>query len=310
MSFVPSRLFASAASYYDRYRSRYPGTKVADLARRLDINRSHTVADVGCGTGQLTIALARFAGRVVAIDPVNGMLLLGEQAAVAEGVTNITWRRGDSGQLDRLIPAGIVLASFAASFHWMDRSGVARTLDRLLAPTGAIVTINEILRDEEQPDWARAADEVRRRYLGDDFEAEVATFTGPAQDHRSVLAASPFCDIESVIWEWERSLTAEGVVGLQFSYSVSTPERLGLHAAGFARDVDAAVRAAQPDGVFIEPFRVEVLIARRPTGDREKKAESVRADGDLVREVLRESPVTRCSSMEGLDARGSQARLT
>ena len=86
-----------------------------------------------------------------------------------------------------------------------------------------------------------------------------------ARDHRSILVASPFCDIESVVWAWERRLTAEQLVGLQFSYSVSTPERLGLHAADFARDVDAAVRAAQPGGVFIEPLRVEVLIALRPT---------------------------------------------
>jgi hypothetical protein len=45
---------------------------------------------------------------------------------------------------------------------------------------------------------------------------------------------------------------------------VSTPERLGDRAAQFARDVDAAVTATPPDGVFTEPFRVEVLIARRP----------------------------------------------
>jgi hypothetical protein len=193
------------------------------------------------------------------------MLSLGEQAAVAAGLTNITWRRGDSGQLDRLIPAGTYVASFAASFHWMDRSAVAHTLDRLLLPTGAIVTINEVLGDEEQPEWARAADEICRRHLGDDFEVAVETFTNPGLDHRSVLAASPFCDVESIIWEWERKLTAEEVVGLQFSYSVSTPERLGGRAAQFARDVHAAVTAIRPDGVFIEPFRVEVLIARRPT---------------------------------------------
>jgi len=266
MSFVPSEAFASTASYYDRYRSRYPEIEIADLARRLEIDPSHTVADVGCGSGQLTLALARFAGRVVAIDPVDGMLLLGRQAAAAAGLTNIEWLRGDSGQLDRLIPAGTHVACFAASFHWMDRAAVARTLDRLLAPTGAIVTINEILEDDEQPAWARAADEVRRTYLGDDFEAAVQSFTRPALDHRSVLAASEFCDVESVVWEWKRNLTAEEAVGLQFTYSVSTPERLGDRAAEFARDVHAAVRAAQPDGVFVEPFRVEVLIARRPAG--------------------------------------------
>jgi SAM-dependent methyltransferase len=265
MSFVPSEAFASTASYYDRYRSRYPEVEVAALARQLEIGPIHTVADIGCGTGQLSLALARFAGRVVAIDPVDRMLSLGEQAAAAAGLTNITWLCGDSRHLDRLIPAGTYVACFAASFHWMDRSAVAHTLDGLLAPTGAIVTLNEILEDDEQPEWARAAEEVCRSYLGDDFEGPVETFTRPALDHRSVLAAYEFGDVERVVWEWERNLTAEEVVGLQFTYSVSTPERLGDRATHFARDVHAAVMATQPDGVFIEPFRVEVLIARRAT---------------------------------------------
>jgi hypothetical protein len=105
------------------------------------------------------------------------------------------------------------------------------------------------------PEWTRAADEVRRRYLGDDFESEVATFTVPARDHRSILVASPFCDIESVVGVWERRLTAEQVVGPQFSYSVSTPLREGF---------DTTFRALISE---IETTRVdrEVLALERPT---------------------------------------------
>jgi hypothetical protein len=135
----------------------------------------------------------------MAID--NSMLSLGEQAAAAVGLTNITWSRGDSEHLDHLIPAGTYVAAFAASFHWMDRLAVANSLNDLLSPTGAIVTINDVLEDQEQPEWARAADTVRQGYVSDSCELAVQTFTRPEQDHRSVLSASPFCAIESVVWE-------------------------------------------------------------------------------------------------------------
>jgi SAM-dependent methyltransferase len=268
MDFVPNRAFASAASYYARYRSTYPAADVVDLVRRLEIDRSHTVADIGCGTGQLSLALAEHAGRVIAIDPVAGMLRLGQQAAGAAGLTNITWALGDSEHLDLLVPAGAYVATFAASFHWMDRLSVAHALDGLLDGNGAMVTINDILQEQEQPEWARAADSVRRRYLGDDCDQVVEQFTQPILDHGTVLRGSPFCEIERLIWEWERPLTAEEVVGLQSTYSVSTPERLADRASQFARDLYEAVHTSQPDNTFIEPFRVEVLIARRARQER------------------------------------------
>ena len=45
------------------------------------------------------------------------------------------------------------------------------------------------------------------------------------------------------------------VVGLQFSYSLSTPALLGGDAAAFAADVQDAVLALHPDGTVVEPLR-------------------------------------------------------
>lgn len=45
------------------------------------------------------------------------------------------------------------------------------------------------------------------------------------------------------------------VVGLQFSYSFSTPALLGGDAAAFAADVQDAVLALHPDGTVVEPLR-------------------------------------------------------
>ena len=150
---------------------------------------------------------------------------------------------------------------FAASFHWTDRAAVVRTLGRLLEPGGAIVVVKDALTDADQPDWVRAIDAIRTRYVGPHLPALPPHF---GRSHHDVLAGSPFSVVETLHWSWRRELTVEQIVGLQFSYSFSSPVRFGDRAAAFADDVRAAVLARHPSGTVVEPVRLDVLIARRP----------------------------------------------
>ncbi len=77
MTTRPERLFESAVTQYARYRTSYPAREVAHLATLVGLDRSNTVIDVGCGSGQLAMPLARHAGQVIAIDPVPDMLAAG-----------------------------------------------------------------------------------------------------------------------------------------------------------------------------------------------------------------------------------------
>jgi ubiquinone/menaquinone biosynthesis C-methylase UbiE len=256
---VPQQLFSSAADYYAQYRPGYPQSLVDALAARAGLNGTQRVLDIGCGAGQLTIPLARHVRAVVAIDPVPGMLARGRQAAHAAGADNIAWLEGDSSQIAALAGPGADLAVFAASFHWTDRPAVLAVLDEVLAPDGAVVVINDVLGDSEQPDWEYAIARIRARYLGDRQAAGTGIYS-----HHDVLANSAFCAVDTLTWSWSRQLTVEEVTGLQLSYSFSTPALLGDDAPAFSRDVRAAVLDLYPAGVVTEPFRVEVLIATRP----------------------------------------------
>jgi ubiquinone/menaquinone biosynthesis C-methylase UbiE len=256
---VPQQLFSSAADYYAQYRPGYPQSLVDALAARTGLDGTQRVLDVGCGSGQLTLPLSRHARAVVAIDPVPGMLARGRQAAQAAGAGSITWAEGDSSQIAALAGPGADLAVFAASFHWTDRPAVLAVLDQILAPDGAVVVINDVLGESEQPDWAYAIARIRARYLGDQPRAGTGIYS-----HRDVLANSAFCAVDTLTWSWSRQLTVEEVTGLQLSYSFSTPALLGDNAPAFSSDVRAAVLGLHPAGVVTEPLRVEVLIATRP----------------------------------------------
>jgi SAM-dependent methyltransferase len=260
---VAPDLFASAVSYYARYRSGYPHAEIDALARWVGLDGTQRAIDIGCGTGQLAIPLARHASIVIAIDPIADMLAAGRRSARTAGVDNITWLQGDSAQLGDLVEPGALVAVFAASFHWTDRPAVARVLDGLLARGGSIVVINDDLGEDEDPDWVHAIAKIRHRYLGVD-PARTDAHISPSRSHRDVLCDSPFSSVEVSTWSWMRQLTVDEVVGLQFSYSFSTPSLFGGRVAAFAADVREAVIALHPSGLVTEQFRVEVLVAGRP----------------------------------------------
>jgi SAM-dependent methyltransferase len=260
----PDELFTSAESFYARYRTPYPPSLFAFLADHLRWTSEDSVLDVGCGPGQSCVPLAGHVGRVVAVDPLAEMLRLARAAAVRAGVANIDFRRADSSRLAELDVTGAVAAVFAASFHWTDRAAVARALDALLAPHGAIVVIADGLTHDDQPEWVHTIAAIRRRYLGPRRLAGSGPWTPPPRRHTEVLRDSPFSVVEAVPWSWERRLTVDEAVGLQFSYSFSTPAQFGERAGDFARDVRAALVAAHPGGEVVEPISVDVVLARRP----------------------------------------------
>lgn len=255
-------VFDSAVPFY-RYRAGYPEELFDLVIDRVGLTDRDRVLDIGCGPGPASIPLARRVGEVIAIDPVAGMLDAGRAAAELAGVGNIVWRQGDSAGLAGLDVAGARLAVFAASFHWTDRPAVLLSLDRLLETDGVVVVIHDDLGDEEQPDWVGVIAEIRARYLGPERRTAVGGYSPDSRTHRGVLGGSPFSDVTTVAVAWQRTLTVEALVGLQFSYSFCTPAMFGDRAGAFAADVRAAVLDLHPSGTLTEPLRVDVLIARR-----------------------------------------------
>lgn len=57
--------------------------------------------------------------------------------------------------------------------------------------------------------------------------------------------------------------TLDSVIGLQFSYSYSSPAQLGEHKDAFERDLRQALTAFDPRGTFAEVVRTEAIIATR-----------------------------------------------
>ncbi|WP_020541900.1 class I SAM-dependent methyltransferase [Nonomuraea coxensis] len=248
--------FSGAAPHYARHRLDHGEEAVAHVAAVL--GGDATVLDLGCGPGTVAIPLAPHVREVLAVDPDQEMLAEGRR--LGAGVPNIRWLSGDSTGLAGLPPFGHVV--MGRSFHWMDRRAVLAELDRLLPPDGVVVLLGPSRRPVEEP-WEPAMRRVRARF-GVGQQTAPGTYQATGLHHHDVLAASPFSDVTTACYEQPVTTGLDTVLGLQLSYSSSTPTRLGERLEAFTEDARRELLADNPSGEWEHVRQTEVVVARRP----------------------------------------------
>src|ERR1700753_581321 len=111
------------ADLYHRYRHGYPCAAIDMLAETFGLNAQDMVVDVGCGTGQLTLPIARRVRAVIGMDPEPDMLRRARRAARDAQVSNVSWMLG----ADTDVPAlrsllgerSIAAVTIGQALHWM-----------------------------------------------------------------------------------------------------------------------------------------------------------------------------------------------
>jgi protein-L-isoaspartate O-methyltransferase len=130
--------FAEDAELYERARPEYPAELFADLAALALLGPGSRVLEIGCGTGQATMALARLGCAVTAVE-LGGALagiarrkLTGFEARVVV-TTFEDWQ---------LPPEPFDLVVAATSFHWVDPAVRVRKSADALRPGGSLAVIS------------------------------------------------------------------------------------------------------------------------------------------------------------------------
>ena len=143
------------------------------LGEALALDGTGRLIDVGCGPGSVALLLAPLFAEVVGIDPDPGMIEQAETSAAVLGVRNARWVQMTAESLPGNL-GQFRVATFAQSFHWMDRELVASIVREMLEPGGAWVHLHATThegvgsgRDRPWPSPPRAAiAALIRAYLG------------------------------------------------------------------------------------------------------------------------------------------------
>lgn len=150
------------------------------------------VVDFGCGTGVLSVELARWARRVTAIDRSGSALAQAKERADREGLKNIEFLEADLHALP--LPTGKKdLVVISQSLHHVDQhERVLAEAARILKPLGRVVVL-ELLPHDEQ--WVKSR--LGHLHLGFQPEPLIAAMKAVGLHNAQLTpaprdAASPF----------------------------------------------------------------------------------------------------------------------
>lgn len=172
--------FSSAAGRWDRLRDELFGNTFHLTALAALVERHCVVGDLGCGTGRVSLALAPYVARVVAVDSSAAMLQAARKRL--RGLDNIDLRRGDLEALpiddDRLDAATLMLVLH----HVPEPGNAVGEVARVLKPGGRVLVVDMLAHDRES----------YRQQMGH-------VWLGFAEDHtQRMLDASGFEDIRII----------------------------------------------------------------------------------------------------------------
>ena len=145
---------------------------------------------MGCGTGDLTHALAPSARRVTAIDPSRAMLAYARRATPT---ANVTWIEGVIEEAPLAPPYDLVVAG--ESLHWTDWEVTLPHLAHALAPDGAMAVVSRTTAAtpwQAELDALIATHSTNRDYRPTDLIAELGERGLFASDGTWQSADAPF----------------------------------------------------------------------------------------------------------------------
>lgn len=267
-SWFRADLYRGTAPDYDRYRPPYPAALFEDLRARLPISGTGRLLDLGCGTGQVALALAGSFTDVVAVDQEDETVAFGRAKANELGVTNTRFVAASAELVE--VEGPFELIAMGNSFHRMNRVAVAeRAVDTWLAPAGGIallwgggptegdLPVQRALR-QAVVDWITELDVADRVPAG--WEREMRELT-----HEQVLEQAGLDYLGKFEYLVEQTWTLEHFAGYQYSTSLLSRATLGGRVPEFEHDLEERLQPFAEQGTFELAISFAYELARKPS---------------------------------------------
>lgn len=139
------KFFASSAGQWDKLRAELFGDRAELFAFLGLLDASWTVADLGCGTGQLVEAIAPFVKQVIAVDESSAMLRAAKARLASN--TNVEFRQGTLESLP-LAAGEVNVAILSLVLHYItEPAALLTSVRKSLAPKGRLLVLDMLQHD-------------------------------------------------------------------------------------------------------------------------------------------------------------------
>jgi len=253
------------AGFYHQYRRGYPPAVIDTVTAAFGLTEDDIVIDVGCGTGQLTLPIARRVRAVAGMDPEPDMLARARRAAAEQGVTNASWVLGADTDIPALAAllnnrrAGAV--TIGQALHWMRYRELIPGLVPLLRPGGgiAVITNGTPIWLQDSP-WSRALRSFLEQWLGSRPTDRCGTDDASQLRYRDTMTEAGL-DVTETCYDYTDELDLDRLIGALCSALPANRLPPPDQRTAFA---DQIRRAVAPHAPFTEPVPVRMLLGRRP----------------------------------------------
>jgi len=247
------RLYKGTYEYYVKYRPAIPKKVIDVIVEHFDIKPTDRVLDIGCGTGQVALAMEGRCGEMVCLDPDLEMLKWAKKATKNSKI-KLTWLNYTAEDLGKIKERlGIFkLATICRAFNWMNQEQILNDLDTLISENGGIALFGDKSLWTGKEEWQHEVKKVIQKYLGKERRAGKGTFKKSEEPWENILTRSVFKFVKirdvPIVREWD----IESIIGYLFSTSFAAPHLFGEQLGKFKEEVKNTLLSINPKGVFIE----------------------------------------------------------
>jgi SAM-dependent methyltransferase len=127
--------FGDAAELYDAVRPRYPEPLFDDLVTLAGIQPAARVLEIGCGSGQASVPLARRGYRILCLEPSEPLAVIARRNLASYPFAQVHTDTFEGWPLER---GAFDLVVSATAFHWVEPSIAYAKAAAVLRPGGAL----------------------------------------------------------------------------------------------------------------------------------------------------------------------------
>jgi ubiquinone/menaquinone biosynthesis C-methylase UbiE len=178
-AFLYANRFSNRAANYLKYRPAWQPQVLAFMQQSMGLKRSHSIADIGSGTGRFAKLLLQNGYGVTGVEPNDDMRETAEKdLACFENFTSMAGSGEDTGLQSNSVDLVVV----AHAFHWMDTDAAREEFQRILRPGGKIVLAWTIRQTNS--DFLRGYDQIKKKFRSHQApplidEEKISSFYGP-----------------------------------------------------------------------------------------------------------------------------------
>jgi ubiquinone/menaquinone biosynthesis C-methylase UbiE len=248
-----SGVYKGTYEYYAKYRPAIPKEVIDIIVEHFDIKPTDRVLDLGCGTGQVALAMDGKCREMICLD-LDPEMIKWAKKATKNCKIKLRWINRPAEDLGKLKEklGTFKVATSCRAFHRMNQDQVLKNLDDLIEENGGVAVFSDYVLWNGIEEWQLLLKKVIQKYLGEEKLARKSKFKESEERWEDILAHSAFRFIKTSDVQITRTWDVESIIGYVFSTAAAAPPLFGSRLNKFKEEVKNTLLSINPKGVFQE----------------------------------------------------------